>query len=158
VELGHAPLDPALAPIVELPSARLEDLDAVVLGRIVRGRDDERERGAAALARPGETRRREDARADDARAASEEPGDEGRLEHGTARARIAADEDARVSLAGALAAELGEGAPEALDLGGSERPLEGATADPVRPEEPRRLTARHGFWTSFTMKTNFVFV
>ena len=93
---GDRGLDPVLHLVGELVPTRGEDLDAVVRHGVVRCGDHHAE---ACVTRSGEVRDRggrQHADRDDVHTGGGQPGDDGRLEHFTARARVAPDDGDRM--------------------------------------------------------------
>src|SRR5581483_6953601 len=87
------PLDLLLDGIAQLMTVAVEELDAVVLRRVVRGRDDD----AEIEPKEGDGRRRHDTREHRGAACRRDAARERLLELATRRARVAADEDAAAS-------------------------------------------------------------
>ena len=81
-------LDLLLGRVRELAAVSVEELDAVVLGRVVRGGDD----GAEVEREQRDGRRRQDAREHGMAARRGDAGGEGALELAARRARVASDE------------------------------------------------------------------
>ncbi len=103
--VGEERLDLELLLVGQLDALAREDLDAVVLGRVVARRDDR----ATRLREERNRRRREDATEGYGRSAGREPGRERLLERGPGLARVAADEH------GTALAPTGERDAEARD-------------------------------------------
>ncbi len=130
----HDRLDLGLGLVGELEAVRAEELDAVVRGRIVAGRDHDAEIGPH---RPGEItdrRGRHRPEQQDVHAGRGQPGGQRVLEHVAREARVLADHHAMRGAALAAEPAAGGGAEAQRQLG-RHRMAVGATADPVRAEE-----------------------
>ena len=124
-------LEGVLAIVVELHPPLVEDLQAVVVGRVVGGRDHDPGTEVAAAGEEGEGRRRQGAGKVDVGAHAGRPGRDRRHEHAARAAGVLADDErlaARQELMGRRPAEgIGQGRLE-VDVGDP--------ADPVGSEEP----------------------
>src|SRR5919197_1997277 len=118
-------LDFLLGLVGELAALAVEELDAVVLGRVVRGGDD----GAEVKREQRDGRGRQHAGQNGVPSRRDDPARKGLLELGPRGARVAPDEDAP-----ALRPE-GRGPAEPLDELGSQV-LADDSSDPVGPEVP----------------------
>ena len=136
-EVGvHQRLDLALDVVGQLEAVRPEQLDAVVLVGIVRGRDHDAEVGAHRAGQHGDGRRRHRAEQQHVHADRREAGLQGVFDHVAGQARVLADHDA-VAVVAALEHEAGR----LPDLQGEFRRDDavGAAADAVGAE----MLARH---------------
>ena len=98
LELVHDGLELILDGIRQLVAIAAEELDAVVVERVVRGRDDDARLGLVLAREVGDGRRRDDAREHGAAACRADAGRQRRLEHLARDARVAADDDERLLL------------------------------------------------------------
>ena len=89
----HLRLDPCLQVVRELVAVGSENLQPVVLKRIVRGRDHHACAAAHALREVGDRRRRHRTHQEDVHARGNQSAGERRLEHVAGDARILADDD-----------------------------------------------------------------
>ncbi len=92
-------LDLELDLVAELEAVRPEDLDAVVVERIVRGGDHDAEVGAHRVRQHGDARRRNRAGQEHVHTDRGEAGDQRVLDHVAGQPRVLADEDAMAMLA-----------------------------------------------------------
>ena len=103
--LGHVGVDQRLDLMLDLVgqlvAVRAEQLDAVVVERIVRGRDHDAEVGAHRAGQHGDGRRRHRAEQQHVHADRGEAGDQRGLDHVAGKPRILADDDAMAVLAAA---------------------------------------------------------
>jgi hypothetical protein len=90
----HAPLDLQLDRVGELVAVRPEQLDAVVLIGIVRGRDHHPEIASHHARQHCDRRRRQRTQQHHVHAHRQEPGGERRLQHVAGKPRVLADDDA----------------------------------------------------------------
>jgi hypothetical protein len=125
---------------VELETTRAEELDPVVGSRVVAGGDDHAERGQlrdagkAFRSRSRDRRRRDDAEGDDISPGIGQAIDDGLLQPGTGRPRVASDDDQRS----------GSGRRELIDGSGGERARElGGQLDAGNPPNPVSPEQRH---------------
>jgi hypothetical protein len=117
-------------------AVRAEDLDAVVVVRVVARADDDARVGAHVDREVRHRGRRHGTAEDDAPSHRADAGGEGRLDHVTRQPRVLADEDARrVRLAAPR--DEGDRAPDAQEELGHHRMLVGLAADAVGAEELR---------------------
>jgi hypothetical protein len=128
--LPQALLDRQLGGIGELEAVGAEELDPVVLERVVRRRDDRREVKAQAADQQRCRRRRQDAAEQHVPAGGGDPGGERRLEHRARLARVADDEHARVRPADLACRRGAQGEPQ---LG--RQHLTGDASDTIGAEE-----------------------
>ena len=125
-------LDARLDLVGELVAVRAEQLDAVVVIGIVRGRDHHADIGAQRARQHGDGRRRDRAEQEHIHAGRGEAGDQRVLDHVAGKPRILADHDA-VAMVAALERQAGGHA----DLHGDfrrHRKFVGLPPDPVRAE------------------------
>jgi hypothetical protein len=130
-------LDALLLGVGELVALRAEELDAVVLDRVVARGDHRAGVGTELRGEERDAGRREDAEGDDVAARRADPGDEGGLEHLARRAGVAADDEARPRDA-LLAEGPDDRAPHPDGELGGELGVRHA-ADPVGPEQLTHL-------------------
>ena len=134
----HAPLDLQLDRVGELVAVRPEQLDAVVLVRIVRGRDHDPEIAAHHARQHRDRRRRQRPQQHHVHAHGQEAGGERGLQHVAGEPRVLADDDAMPVVA----------APEMRPRRQRQRQRRrrrdrlaiGLASDSIRPEQ----LARHG--------------
>jgi hypothetical protein len=144
------PLDLELVLVGELEAGPVEELDAVVLVRVVAGADDDSGVGPHRLGDEGDPRRGKRAAEEDVDAHGADARGDGGLQHVAGQPGVLADDDAvavgaGADLPGQRTAELER------HLGGDGVDV-GDAADPVRPEEPSlrpcpvavSRTGRHG--------------
>ena len=94
-EIGlHQGFDLKLGFIRELRTVRAEQLDAVILIRVVRGGDDDAEVQAQRAGEHGDGRSRQGAGQGDVHAGADEAGGQGRFQHIAGEPRVLADDDA----------------------------------------------------------------
>ena len=131
---GHAGLDLGFDVVRQLVAVGPEQLDAVVLKRIVGGRDHDAEIGAHAARQHGDGRRRQRAGEHHIHAAREEAGCQGVFQHIAGKPRILADHD---PMPVAAAGEMGAGGQGQLQRHvGRDGLAIGRTADAVGTEQP----------------------
>ena len=124
-------LDLLLDLVAQLEAVRAEELDAVVLVGVVRGRDHDAEIGAHGARQHGDRRRRHRAEQQHVHADRSEAGDERGLDHVARQTRILADHHP-VAVIAALEQEPGRLADLERELGRDH--AVGAAANAVRPE------------------------
>ncbi len=129
----HERLDPALDGIRQLESVRAEQLDAVVLVRIVRSRDHHADIGTHRSRQEAHGGRRDRPQEKDIDAHRQEAGRQRLLQHVARQARILAD-DGAIAM-GATAEHLSRGHADAHRHFGGHRRGIGAAANAVRAEK-----------------------
>ena len=131
--MDKPPFDFSLDIVGQLETVGAEDLDAVVLERIVGRADDHTGVGAHARRDEGDGRRRQRPHQHDVRAGRDDARFEGALEHVAGQSRVFADDDAAAFAA--LAKVLGDGAAERQGHLGGHGVLVRDTTDSVGAEE-----------------------
>ncbi len=132
-------LDAPLGVVGQLVAVGIEQLDAVVVGRIVRGGDHHAEIGAQRARQHGDGGRRHRAEQEHVHADGGEARHQRRLEHVARQARVLADDHAMAVVASRLE-DLAGGHADLQRHLGRHRRLVGETANTVSTEIP----ARHG--------------
>jgi hypothetical protein len=141
VGAGEARLDPRLDLVGQLVAVRPEQLDAVVLERVVRGGDDHAKIGLERAGQHGDGRRRQGAEQDHVHAHGHEPGGQRRLQHVAGQPGVLADHD---PVQMAAARELRAGRQRDPERGFRGHRLEvRRAADAVGAEEPARHRGSH---------------
>ena len=116
--------------IVELEAVAVEDLEAVVVGRVVRGRDHDPADERAAAGQEGEGRGGHDADLMDVDAEAGRPGRDGRHEHVAGATGVLADDERSPTLP-----EVAGGGSTEVEREGRLEIDVGDATDPVRPEQ-----------------------
>ena len=132
-------LELVLDRVVELEAVTVEDLEPVVVGRVVRGGDHDPGRELAVPGEVGEGRRRDDTDDVDVRSEAARPGGDGRHEHVARSTGVLADDDRPTRPDEAM----GDGPPEGVGRGRLEVDV-GDAADAIGAEQAshRRLSRR----------------
>ena len=133
-EVGrHQRLDLGLRLVGQLEPVRPEQLDAVVLERVVRGRDHDAEVGPQAARQQGHRRRRQRPHQRHVDAGGQEAGHQRAFDHVAGQPRVLAQHHA-VPMAAAPEPQAGRLTQPLRDLDGHRRGVGGAP-DPIRPEQ-----------------------
>ena len=141
-------LDAVLDVVGELVAIGAEELDAVVIVRIVGGGDDDAGVGAEGAGDVGDAGAGEGADEDDVNAHGKDAGGKGVFEHVTGEAGVLSDDDAVAQtiagLTGEVAEDVGGGAAELEGGLGGDRFHVGAATDAVGAEDAFRVRHDQG--------------